>query len=200
MTPARPRPTTPTCSAADASRGRFVLGLGASSNVIVERWNGVPFERPLTKMRETLAFLRPVLAGERGPGGFKLENPPAAPVPIVLAALRGGMLKLAAAEADGAFTNFLPLSGLPQVVAGVREGEAIAGREPGSVDLSCRFFCVPGSQEEGLATARTGGWRRWCDTELALEGEGAREAADRRGRIGRRERQPTRTQQVGAPD
>ena len=139
---------------ADASGGRFVLGLGASSNVIVERWNGVPFERPLTKMRETLAFLRPVLAGERGPGGFKLENPPAAPVPIVLAALRGGMLKLAAAEADGAFTNFLPLSGLPQVVAGVREGEAIAGRAPGSVDLSCRFFCVPGSEEEGLATAR----------------------------------------------
>ena len=139
---------------ADASRGRFTLGLGASSNVIVERWNGVPFEKPLAKMRETLAFLRPVLAGERGPTGFKLENPPAEPVPIVLAALRGGMLKLAAAEADGAFTNFLPLSGLPQVVAGVREGEALAGREPGSVDLSCRFFCVPGEEAEGLATAR----------------------------------------------
>lgn len=139
---------------ADASRGRFVLGLGASSNVIVERWNGVPFERPLSKMRETLAFLRPVLAGERGPGGFKLENPPAAPVPIVLAALRGEMLKLAASEADGAFTNFLPLSGLPQVVAGVREGEDLVGREAGSVELACRFFCVPGDAAEGLATAR----------------------------------------------
>ena len=139
---------------ADASRGRFVLGLGASSNVIVERWNGIPFERPLSKMRETLAFLRPVLAGERGPGGFKLENPPAAPVPIVLAALRGEMLKLAASEADGAFTNFLPLSGLPQVVAGVREGEDLVGREAGSVELACRFFCVPGDAAEGLATAR----------------------------------------------
>src|SRR5829696_6323570 len=31
---------------ADVSKGRFVLGLGASSNVIVERWNGIPFERP----------------------------------------------------------------------------------------------------------------------------------------------------------
>lgn len=139
---------------ADASRGRFVLGLGASSDVIVERWNGVPFEKPVSRMRETLAFLRPVLAGERGPGGFKLENPPAAPVPIVLAALRGRMLRLAAAEADGAFTNFLPLSGLSQVVAGVREGEAQAGRETGSVELACRFFCVPGEEDEGLATAR----------------------------------------------
>ena len=64
---------------ADASGGRFVLGLGSSSDVIVERWNGVPFERPLTKVRETVAALRPVLAGERGPGGFKLETPPRTP-------------------------------------------------------------------------------------------------------------------------
>ena len=139
---------------ADASDGRFVLGLGASSNVIVERWNGVRFEKPLTKMRETLEFLRPVLAGERGPGGFKLEGAPAQPVPIVLAALRGKMLQLAASHADGAFTNFLPLSGLPQVVAGVREGEALAGKTPGSTELACRFFCVPGDAEQGLATAR----------------------------------------------
>ena len=33
---------------ADASRGRFSLGLGSSSNVIVERWNGVPFTKPLS--------------------------------------------------------------------------------------------------------------------------------------------------------
>src|SRR5215217_2923176 len=38
---------------ADASGGRFVLGLGASSNVIVERWNEVPFEKPLTRLRAT---------------------------------------------------------------------------------------------------------------------------------------------------
>jgi probable F420-dependent oxidoreductase len=139
---------------ADASGGRFVLGLGASSNVIVERWNGIPFEKPLTKMRETLEFLRPVLAGERGAGGFRLESPPAEPVPIVLAALRGKMLELAASQADGAFTNFLPLSGLPRIVEAVRAGEASAGREPGSVELACRFFCVPGSAEEGLATAK----------------------------------------------
>ena len=70
---------------ADASNGRFVLGLGASSNVIVERWNGIPFEKPLSKIRETVEYLRPVLAGERGAGGFRLESPPAQPVPIVLA-------------------------------------------------------------------------------------------------------------------
>lgn len=139
---------------ADASGGRFVLGLGASSNVIVERWNGIPFERPLSKIRETVEGLRPVLAGERGEGGFKLESPPSEPVPIVIAALRGKMLRLAAEIGDGAFTNFLPLSGLPRVAEGVREGEAAAGKEPGSTELACRFFCIPQPAAEGLQTAK----------------------------------------------
>ena len=64
------------------------------------------------------------------------------------------MLELAASQADGAFTNFLPLSGLPRIVEAVRAGEASAGRDAGSVELACRFFCVPGSAEEGLATAK----------------------------------------------
>src|SRR6185503_7874986 len=103
------------CAAlADASGGRFVLGLGSSSNVVVERWNGVPFEKPLSRMRSAIEALRPVLAGERGPGGFKLDTAPEAAVPIVVAALRGKMLGLAAELGDGAFTNFLPLSGTRQ--------------------------------------------------------------------------------------
>src|SRR3954454_83403 len=100
---------------ADASGGRFVLGIGSSSNVIVERWNQVPFVKPLSKVREAVEMLRPVFAGERGPGGFKLETAPQHEIPIVIAALRGKMLALAAELGDGAFTNFLPLSGLPQV-------------------------------------------------------------------------------------
>ena len=75
-----------------ASRGRFVLGIGSSSDRIVEGWNGIPFERPLSKVRETLDFLRTALDGERTASGFKLETAPAQRVPIVLAALRGKML------------------------------------------------------------------------------------------------------------
>src|SRR5919106_4440830 len=50
---------------ADASGGRFCLGIGSSSDVIVERWNQVPFEKPLTRVRDTIEFLRAALAGER---------------------------------------------------------------------------------------------------------------------------------------
>jgi len=130
---------------ADASGGRFVLGLGSSSDVIVERWNGVPFERPLSRMRAALEALRPVLGGGRGPGGFRLEAPPAEPVPIVVAALRGRMLALAAELGDGAFTNFLPLSGARQVA----QAFGASGK-----DLLCRFFCFPGPEEDALPAAR----------------------------------------------
>jgi len=134
------------CAAlADASGGRFVLGLGSSSNVVVERWNGVPFEKPLSRMRSAIEALRPVLAGERGPGGFKLETAPEAPVPIVVAALRGKMLGLAAELGDGAFTNFLPLSGTRQVA------EAFGAPEK---ELVCRFFCFPAPADEALPAAR----------------------------------------------
>jgi len=134
------------CAAlSDASGGRFVLGLGSSSNVIVERWNGVPFEKPLSRMRSAIEALRPVLAGGRGPGGFKLETAPEAPVPIVVAALRGKMLGLAAELGDGAFTNFLPLSGTRQVA------EAFGAPEK---ELVCRFFCFPAPADEALPAAR----------------------------------------------
>src|SRR5436190_11696895 len=100
---------------ADASGGRFALGIGASSDRIVAGWNGLPFERPLSRISETVDFMRAALAGERTPTGFRLERAPSEPPPIVLAALRGRMLRLAVEKADGAFTNFLPLSGLERV-------------------------------------------------------------------------------------
>ena len=136
------------------SGGRFCLGIGSSSNVIVERWNGVPFEKPLTKVRETIAYLRPALAGERAPGGFKLEQPPEQPVPIVVGALREKMLQTAGELGDGAFLNFLPLASVDQVVAEVRKGEQTAGKQAGSVETFCRFFCIQGDREAAMGLAR----------------------------------------------
>lgn len=131
----------------DASGGRFVLGIGASSDRMVEGWNRIPFEKPLSRVEETLDFLRVGLAGERTDTGFKLETTPSHPTPIVLAALRGRMLRLAVEKADGAFTNFLPLAGLPRVVDG------IAGA-PQGFELLCRFFCIPGEREQVEPLAR----------------------------------------------
>ena len=131
----------------DASHGRFALGIGASSDRIVEGWNGMAFEKPLTKVSETIDFLRTALAGDRADGGFKLERPPEMKVPIIVAALRGRMLKLAVEKGDGAMTNFLPLAGLPKVTEQLSDA-------PDGFELLCRFFCLPGEREEVEPLAR----------------------------------------------
>jgi probable F420-dependent oxidoreductase len=125
----------------DLSGGRFVLGIGSSSNVIVERWNQVPFEKPLAKVRETVELVRPILRGERGPGGFKLDMAPAHEVPIHIGALRQRMRRLAAEIGDGVWLNFVPLEAVPRVVADATEIERV-----------CRLFWVP--SDDGLDVAR----------------------------------------------
>lgn len=116
---------------AEAAPGRFALGIGASSDVIVERWNGVPFTDPYRRVRDTLRFLRVALAGEKVTAaydtfevkGFRLtvDEPPDPPIPLLLAALRPQMLRLAAREADGAIINWLSASDTARVTETVRE-------------------------------------------------------------------------------
>jgi probable F420-dependent oxidoreductase len=129
---------------ADASSGRFVLGIGSSSPAIVERWNEVPFVKPLSKVRESVQTLRPVLRGERGVGGFKLETAPQHEIPIIIAALRDRMVRLAAEIGDGLFCNFLPLSGVGHVVEQAR----------GTSEIACRFFCLAGPEDPALGMAK----------------------------------------------
>jgi probable F420-dependent oxidoreductase len=117
-------------SVSSASNGNFVLGIGASSNVIVERWNAVPFEKPYQRVRDTLRFLRPALTGEKikedyetfSVNGFRLTTPSSHPVPILVAALRPGMLRLAGREGDGAIINWLSPDDVRTVVPHVHEG------------------------------------------------------------------------------
>jgi probable F420-dependent oxidoreductase len=121
--------------------GRFVLGIGTSSPVIVEAWNGVRLARPYQRARDTLLFLRAALAGEKvsagyesfAISGFRLDPPPAQPPALALAALRPGMVRLAASLADGVITNWLAPSDVPAV-------RAVAG--PGC-ELIARVFVCP---------------------------------------------------------
>lgn len=121
--------------------GRFVLGIGVSSPVIVTDWNGVSLEQPYQRARDTLDFLRLALAGEKVTtsyetftiSGFRLDPPPEQPPALALAALRPGMVKLAATHADGVITNWLSPADVPTV-------RAVAGPE---TELIARVFVVP---------------------------------------------------------
>ncbi len=143
-------------SLADAAPGRFAIGVGSSSNVIVERWNGVPFVDPYKKVRDIVRFLRDALGGEKVTKkydtfeiqGFKLGIRPEQAPPILVAALREGMLKLAAREADGVIINWLSAEDVKQVVGVVN---AHAGGE--EREVVCRVFVCPTEDADKVRTA-----------------------------------------------
>ncbi len=133
-------------SLADAAPGRFAIGIGSSSNVIVERWNGVPFEEPYKKVRDVVRFLRDAFAGDKVTRqydtfevqGFRLGVRPEQTPPILVAALREGMLRLAGREADGVILNWLSPADVPKVVGIVNE--AAQGEER---EVVARIFVCP---------------------------------------------------------
>lgn len=121
---------------AEAAPGRFVFGIGTSSNVIVERWNDLDFAEPYRRTRDMVRFLRQALSGEKVDAafdtftvrGFRLGRPPATVPPILVAALRPQMLRLAGREGDGAILNWLAAEDVPTVVAEVGPGRDIVAR------------------------------------------------------------------------
>jgi probable F420-dependent oxidoreductase len=121
---------------ADLAPGRFVLGIGASSETIVTGWNGIAYRPPYARTRDVLRFLKAALAGERVDGEFesftirrfRLEQLPEVPPPIMLGALRPQMLRLAAREADGAITNWLSADDVRRVRGELGDGKELAAR------------------------------------------------------------------------
>jgi probable F420-dependent oxidoreductase len=170
---------------AGLSGDRFVLGLGSSSHAIVEGWNGTAFERPLARVRETVAIVRDALAGRRTDfdgatlrsRGLRLGFLPARPIPIYLAALRERMLELAGEIGDGLILNLFPSTALPRILAAYRRGAARAGRDASRDEVVCRFQVavtddVPGARAL-IRLAFTGyvaqpvynAYFRWCGFE-----------------------------------
>jgi len=109
---------------AEAAPGRFALGIGTSSETIVEGWNAARMEKPVARMRDTLRFLRAALAGERIDAAFEtfavrsfaLARAPASSPPLLVAALREQMLALAGAEADGVCLGLLSAADVRRVL------------------------------------------------------------------------------------
>ncbi|NLD77978.1 MAG: LLM class F420-dependent oxidoreductase, partial [Acidimicrobiales bacterium] len=136
-------------SLADAAPGRVAFGIGTSSNVIVERWNDIPFEEPYKKTRDTVRFLRTALTGEKvkeeyetfAVNGFKLGIVPEEQPKILVAALREGMLKLAGREGDGAIVNWLGADDVSTVAPIVKA----AGPDK---EVVARIFVAPTTDRE----------------------------------------------------
>lgn len=131
--------------------GRVVLGLGSSSPAVVQDWSGVPLERPVQRMHDAVALLRPLLAGEKVTAqretlritNFRLGRPSEPPVPIYVAALRPRMVALAGKVGDGVILNLLTAAEVPPIVAAARAAAQAVGRDPAALKIACRIFLCP---------------------------------------------------------
>jgi 5,10-methylenetetrahydromethanopterin reductase len=127
------------------SHGRFMLGLGVGHRASVESGQGVPFVRPVSRLRDTIHIVRGLLQGKsvtyQG-RTFKVSNAtlgaaaPAGKVPIYIAALGPQMLEMAGELADGVLLNWTAAGYLEQAIEHVRSGAVKAGRDPGEIDIA----------------------------------------------------------------
>jgi probable F420-dependent oxidoreductase len=140
-------------SLAEAAPGRVAFGIGTSSNVIVERWNAIPFEKPYQQTRDMVRFLRAALAGEKvsedyesfAVKGFKLGRVPAVQPQILVAALQEGMLRLAGRESDGAIINWLSAEDVATVAPIVQ-----AAGDGSPKEVVARIFVCPSTDTEAV--------------------------------------------------
>ncbi|MGH7906420.1 MAG: LLM class flavin-dependent oxidoreductase [Candidatus Binataceae bacterium] len=144
----------------DISNGRAIAGLGVSSPIIVERWHGASYRKPLTAMRECVAIMRQLFtdgrakfSGEIYKSDFRLGFRPAAtPAPrIYLAALNAPMLRLAGEIADGVLLNYSPPDAVAAMAAEVRAGAETIGRNPDDVDIAIYIrMCITPDERNAM--------------------------------------------------
>ena len=129
----------------ELSGGRAIAGLGVSSPIIVERWHGLAYRKPVTAMRECVAIMRQLFTegrskfeGEVYKSDFRLGMRITAPHPprIYLAGLNAPMLQLAGEIADGVLMNYSPPDAVPAMVKEIHAGARKAGRSPDAIDIA----------------------------------------------------------------
>jgi F420-dependent oxidoreductase-like protein len=143
------------------SGGRFILGLGTSGHQVVRGWHGMAFEQPLLRMRETVAIVRQVLRRDRllfDGQVFKLEQglkllarPVRATVPVYLATLTPGGLRLTGELADGWIPTLFSPDHMDLFRPELEAGARVSGR---SLDSLAIAPYVPVSIDDDRARAR----------------------------------------------
>ena len=132
------------------SDGRFILGLGSSSQTMMENWHGLTFAKPLTRVTETVQLIKQILLGEktdfqgetvRSKGYRQMAVAPGAQ-PIYMAALRARMLEAAAEFSDGVILNLFPKDALPSMIEHIKIGAERGGKKLADIEIVCRHQIV----------------------------------------------------------
>lgn len=130
----------------EISGGRLILGLGSSGHIVIERLHGVPFRKPLTRIREYVEIINTLMKGERLhhsgelfelQQGFRLRmNPIRDHIPIYVASITPKSLRQSSQIADGVLPIYWPGAKYAWLREQLDEASAEAGREPGTVAIA----------------------------------------------------------------
>ena len=134
------------------SNGRLILGLGSSSEPIVQDWHGLEFNQPIQRMREYVEIIRLILSGNKTNYDgklFHLKNftllikPRRRKIPIYLAAINKKMVDLTWEIADGVIFYLRPISEIQDIVKKMQSKRKI--------DVSSQFItCVSEDAEKAI--------------------------------------------------
>jgi alkanesulfonate monooxygenase SsuD/methylene tetrahydromethanopterin reductase-like flavin-dependent oxidoreductase (luciferase family) len=147
------------------SRGRFILGLGSSHRVQVEGEHGLPYSRPIERLRETVDVVRTLLrdgvVSHRGEllqiERFDLWFRPLRPVvPVYLSGVFRPMLEVCGEIAEGAILTSSTLGWARSAAAHVAAGARRAGRDPGDIELAALLGCAVGPVAEARQRLKPG--------------------------------------------
>ncbi|MET9462398.1 LLM class flavin-dependent oxidoreductase [Streptomyces canus] len=168
------------------SQGRFLLGLGPSGPQVIEGLHGVPFARPLVRMRETVEIVREAAAGGKVsysgqefriplPGGeakpMRLSMRAEHDIPVYLATLSPKMLHLTGEIADGWLgTSFVPEGAKEAYFDHLDQGLAAAGRARADLDI-CQGAEVAFADDEDALSAMVAGRKK--ELAFSLGGMGS---------------------------
>lgn len=156
------------------SKGRFILGLGSSSQTMMENWHGQKFEKPLSRVKETTQLIKSMLAGEKSNfdgqtvsshGYRQLPLAPGAQ-PVYMAALRSKMLEAAAEFSDGVILNLFPKDALPKMMEHIRIGAERAGKKLEDVEVVCRHQVIVTDDKEAARNMIRSGFAPYYATPV----------------------------------
>ncbi len=166
-----PANTAMTAMTLDAlSGGRFILGLGTSGPQVVEGWHGVPFDKPLTWMREYVEIVRKIFAREepltydgeryqipyRGPGATGLGKPLKSilhgrrDIPIYVGSMAPKSQTQTAATADGLLMTCMHPERFDVLAPHLNEGFAISGKTVETFDIAPTVAVIIGNDLEAV--------------------------------------------------
>ncbi len=138
------------------SNGRLVLGLGSSSQSIVEQWHGMEFTQPLQRMQEYVEIIRQIVAGKKinyTGKFFHLKNfsllikPIRSEIPIYLAAINQKMVELTWKIGDGVIFYLRPMAEMQETIVKMQNKRKI--------DVACQVItCISEDLEKAITRAK----------------------------------------------